>query len=59
MTNKDIRLTIRKSGLYNWQVAACVPLSESHFSKWLRHELDDTKRKKVLNAIEKAKKEYL
>lgn len=59
MENKDIRLAIRQSGLYKWQVAAKIPLTDGNFSKWLRLEMDDERKQIVLEAIEKAKKEYL
>lgn len=59
MRNKEIRMAIRKSGLYNWQVASCIPLTDGNFSKWLRFEMDEEKKKKVYVAIEKAKKDFL
>lgn len=59
MSNKDIRIAIRKSGLYNWQVASCIPLTDSNFSKWLRLEMSKEDKTRVYAAIEKAKEEYL
>lgn len=59
MYNKEVRLAIRKSGLYNWQVASCIPLTDGNFSKWLRLEMDDERKEIVFEAIEEAKKIYL
>lgn len=59
MQNKEIRVAIRQSGLYNWQVASMIPLSDGNFSKWLRLEMDEDKKAQVFAAIEKAKATYL
>ena len=59
MQNKEIRTAIRKSGLYNWQVASMIPLSDGNFSKWLRLEMDEDKKAQVFAAIKKAKATYL
>ena len=49
--NAEIRSLIDSSGLMYWQVAEAVGISESTFSVWLRHELSDDRRKKVIQAI--------
>jgi len=59
MQNEEVRTAIRKSGLYNWQVASMIPLSDGNFSKWLRIEMNQNKKERVFAAIEKAKKNYL
>lgn len=59
MTNKEIRQAIQKTGLYNWQVASCIPLTDGNFSKWLRLEMSEDRKIRVYEAIEKAKVEFL
>lgn len=58
IANQDIRKSIDKAGLRHWQVADALGKSKDTFSIWLRKPLKGEKRKLVLAAIEKAKKEY-
>lgn len=57
--NLDIREMISEAGVCHWQVAAQVPMNDVKFSRMLRFELNDEQREKVLEAIKKAKQEYL
>ena len=51
MTNAEIKKVIRDRRLFNYEVAAQLGISEFTFSRWFRKELDEDKRKRVLNAI--------
>lgn len=51
MCNEEVRSAIRKSGLKYWEVAAAVGIADTTFSKWLRTELEPSKRHKVIEAI--------
>ena len=55
--NKDIREAIKKSGFPQWKVAEKYNLSDSRFSVILRYELDDDKKKAILEAIKELEKE--
>ncbi len=57
MANEKIRQEIEQVGVLYWQVAAALGISESTFSRWLRHPLGPEKESKVRAAIEKARKE--
>lgn len=49
--NAEIRETAKRSGIKLWQVAEEIGMSDAAFSRKLRHELPDTERERVLNAI--------
>ncbi|MBE1554761.1 hypothetical protein [Sporosarcina limicola] len=55
MENKDIRKAIEDSGLKHWQVAEALRIHEGSFSRQLRRELDEARKREVFQAIEKAK----
>lgn len=57
MNNKDIRSAIEKAGLKYWQVADQYGLNDGNFSRLLRKELPQEKKRKIFKAIEAAKKE--
>lgn len=50
--NQEIRDRISSLRLKNWEVAKEVGVSDSRFSVWLRTELNDERKKRVLKAIE-------
>ena len=52
MKNIDIRLAIANKRLRNYEVAAACGVSEFTFSRWLREELPQEKKKHILNVIE-------
>lgn len=52
---KPIKEIIRASGFYQWQVAETMNVSESWFSKTMRHEPSQEIRNRILDAIETLK----
>lgn len=52
MKNIDIRLAIVNKRLKNYEVAAACGVSEFTFSRWLREELPQEKKKRILDVIE-------
>lgn len=55
--NDDIRRSIRESGLHQWMVAERLGISEATFTRWLRTEMSDGKKRMVIDAINELKKE--
>lgn len=56
-SNKDIREKIETSGLKYWQVAAKYGLTDGNFSKLLRIELDNDKKRRICSIIDELVKE--
>lgn len=50
--NKEIREAMRKKHMVVWQFADLMGVSEQTAYRWLRHELPETKKKKILEKIE-------
>ena len=57
VANKEIRKAIEKSGLYKYQIAHEIGVSDAWFSKILRYELPEEKKAEIRKAIKKLKKE--
>ena len=57
MKNKDIRERIEQLNLKHYQVAEVVGISPFTFSIWLRSELTDARRRRVIAALEQLQKE--
>lgn len=55
--NDDIRRSIRESGLHQWMVAERLGISEATFTRWLRSEMGDEKKRLVIDAINELKRE--
>lgn len=56
MTNNlVIRRAIKKAGLFQWQVAEKYGVTESHFSRMLRHELPPEEQQIILTIIQNLK----
>lgn len=55
VTNVDIKEMIKEAGLYQYQVAKEVGISEPQFIRWLRYDLSKDKINRILKAIEKLK----
>lgn len=55
MKNKDIRTAMNHSKVKQWEVADQLGISEFTYSRWLRKELPDEKKKMILQAISDAK----
>lgn len=49
--NQDIRNLIAEKRLRKWEVAKQVGISDGRFSVWLRVEMPEERKKRVLNAI--------
>ena len=50
--NDDIRKKIRQSRLRQWEISAKLGVCEYTLIRWLRDELSDEKRKRILEAID-------
>ena len=50
--NQDIRETAKESGVYLWQIAAALGISEPTLIRWLRFPLAPEKRSAIIEAIE-------
>lgn len=53
--NFDIRAAVSSSGLYLWQVAETLGITDATFSRKLRRELSNTEKAVIFAAIEKLK----
>lgn len=51
MRNVDIRTEVKEAGVKLWQVAEQLGMSDSAFSRYLRHELPDTKKAQIRKII--------
>lgn len=52
MANAEIRELIRKKRLRHYEIAKALGVNEFTFSRWLRNELPDEKKRKIIEAIE-------
>lgn len=55
MQNQDIRTAACNAGVCHWQIAEHLGFHESVFSRMMRHELPEDKKKEVFDAIERIK----
>ena len=53
MANESIKLEIRKSGLYHWQIAEGLNASPSTLSVRLRRELPENEKQEIRSIIER------
>ena len=53
MENLDIRAHAMRRGVKFWQIAEELGLSDSAFSKKLRHELDESEKNRVIAVVER------
>lgn len=49
--NADIRAAIKESSLCQYQVAEKIGVSEFTFIRWMRNELSDERKQRILAAI--------
>lgn len=49
--NSGVREAAKQVGVKNWEIADEIGVSEATFGRWLRKELTDDKKKRVLAAI--------
>lgn len=51
MANERIRKELKSNGMFLWQVAKVLGVSESTLIRWMREELPENKQKEILNII--------
>ena len=51
--NQDIRTEVKNSGLYLWQIAEEMNISDNYMSRLLRKELSEEKKKEIRSIIER------
>lgn len=49
--NLDERSLIKKSGIYFWQMADHLGMSEASFTRMMRHKLSEEEKQKIIRAI--------
>lgn len=59
MKNLDIRIAASNANLKLWQVAEAMGISDSYFSRKLRHELPEADKEYILSIIEQTKRRML
>lgn len=57
MKNKEIKESLKKANIYQWQVAEAMGIGETAFSRKMRKELPEEEKAIILNTIDKLKKE--
>lgn len=57
MNNQEVRQAAKAAGVKLWQVAESLGLSDTAFSRRLRHELPEKTRRQALAVIEKLAQE--
>ena len=55
MKNLDIRQEVKENGLYLWQIADKLSISDNWLSRLLRHELSDEKKSEIRAIIKELK----
>jgi len=55
MTNIELRIEARRNGVSLWRIAKFMKIGENTLYRWLRNELTDETRGKILEAIMKLK----
>lgn len=49
--NGEIRTAIIDAGLHQWEIAEKLGVTEGTFCKWLRYELSEDRKMRILAAI--------
>ncbi len=49
--NDDLKVMAKSNGVYLYEVADRLSISEPTLTRWLRHELTTTRREEIINAI--------
>ena len=49
--NEDIRNVAKRNDVRHWEIAEEIGISESVFSRWMRHEMPDEKKDKIVATI--------
>lgn len=55
MANEDLKRVWKRFGIYQWEIAGELGVSDITVSRWLRYELPQEKKELILAAIEKIK----
>ena len=55
MVNTDINVAAAGAGVKLWEIADAIGLSDSNFSRKLRHELPDDEKRHILAIIDQIK----
>ncbi len=58
MCNKDLRDEMRIANVRQWEVAEAIGISEMTMVKWLRRELDDSKKVLIREGISKVAQQH-
>ena len=58
MCNKDLRDEMRIANVRQWEVAEAIGISEMTMVKWLRKELDDSKKALIREGISKVTRQH-
>ena len=58
MCNKDLRDEMRIANVRQWEVAEAIGISEMAMVKWLRKELDDSKKALIREGISKVAQQH-
>lgn len=56
--NNDIRTKARENGVYLYEIAEKMNVSEPTFNRWLRKELSENLKQKALAAIKQIREEH-
>lgn len=51
--NQMVRKAIKDAGLYQWQVADLLGITEVTLSRWFRHEMTEDEQKRICEVINK------
>lgn len=57
MQNSDIRTAAAKAGVWLWQIAERLGMTDSNFSRKLRRELAQNEKEKIFGVIDELAKE--
>lgn len=56
--NLEVKQAIEQANVKKWQVASCLGVADTTFSRWLRAEMAENKKVLVLAAIDRAKEKF-
>ncbi len=56
--NTEIRFAAKSAGVFLYEIAEKLGVSEPTFNRWLRKELDEPTKRKALAAIEQIRREH-
>jgi len=53
MKNKEIKMAMLEKGIYQWEVAKAIGVSECTLTRWMREELSEEKKTTIMDAIQR------